>query len=137
VKLAKSEGEEVLVDWSSDGPSRGIRLLRSGDHFAFQSWPGGAALRSKTLARPERWYHLVVTKTDRLITMYVNGVAEDYHPPAPPFKWLVRPMTFGSDGSGRPSFHGFLDEVAYYPRALTAKEVQDLYMMRESGACKP
>ena len=38
--------------------------------------------------------------------------------------------------SETPAFKGWLDEIAFYNRARTAKEVMDLHQLRESGTCK-
>jgi hypothetical protein len=46
------------------------------------------------------------------------------------------PLFLGARSPGQPSFHGWLDEIAFYNRPLTAKEVEDLYQLRESGPCK-
>jgi hypothetical protein len=134
VKLAQAVGEETLLQWSGDDRHAGLRLLRSAQHFVFQPWRGGTPLRSKSVVAPNVWYHIAVTKTDQTITLYVNGTAEDQQPAPPPFNELSRPLTLG----GAPaSFHGWLDEIDLYSRALPAKEVRDLYQLRESGSCRP
>ena len=138
VKFSALEGEMVLADWTADNPARrGIRLLKStGNHFVFQSWPNGSPLESQTLVKPDIWYHLAVTKTGQDLTLYVNGKPESRGTPSPSFDAVVpRPLFLGAK-SGTPSFHGWLDEVAFYNRALTPKEVADLYQLRESGPCK-
>jgi hypothetical protein len=136
-KVTKVDGEETLVGWSGDDPARaGLRLLRSADHFAFQSRPDGMPVRSTSVIVPNTWYHIVVTKTDQAITLYVNGNAEDRQPAPLRLENPGRPLTLGGDGAGRTTFHGWLDEVGLYSRALTAREVRDLYELRESGPCK-
>jgi len=47
---------------------------------------------------------------------------------------LHPPLFFGAQ-AGIPSFQGWLDEIAFYNRGLTTKEVEDLYQLRESGPC--
>jgi DNA-binding beta-propeller fold protein YncE len=137
VKFGAIEGEMVLVDWTADNPRRGIRLLKSpGNRFVFQSWPNGSPLESRTSVRPDNWYHLVVTKTAQDLTLYVNGKPELRGAPSLSFNTILpRPLFLGAQ-SGIPSFHGWLDEIAFYNRALTSKEVEDLYQSRESGPCK-
>jgi DNA-binding winged helix-turn-helix (wHTH) protein/DNA-binding beta-propeller fold protein YncE len=137
VKFAGIQGEMALADWTDENSRPGIRLLKSaGNHFVFQSWPDGSPLESKTLARPDIWYHLVVTRAGHDLTLYVNGKPESHGTPPPPFKELWHPPLFLGAQSGIPSFHGWLDEIAFYNRALTAEEVEDLYQLRESGPCK-
>jgi hypothetical protein len=138
VKFADVQGEMVLADWTAENPLRGIRLLKSGNnHFVFQSWPDGTPLESQTLIRPDVWYHLVVTKTGQDSVLYINGKPESRGTPPPPPKEMLHPTLFlGARNPGRPSFRGWLDEVVFYNRAMTAEEVKDLYQLRESGSCK-
>ncbi len=138
VKFAGIGGEMALADWTDENPRRGIRLLKSaGNRFVFQEWPDSSPLESQTVVRPDIWYHIVVTKTGRDLTLYVNGKPESHGTPPPPFNQLPQPRLFlGARSPGQPSFHGWLDEIAFYNRALTAEEVRDLYQLRESGPCK-
>jgi hypothetical protein len=134
VKVAHTAGEETLLQWSGDDPHAGLRLLLSAAHFVFQRWRGGTPLRSTSVVDPNSWYHIVVTKTDQAITLYVNGAAEDQQLAPLPFNELNHPIILGGSPA---AFHGWLDEIGLYSRALTAKEVRHLYQLRESGPCKP
>jgi DNA-binding beta-propeller fold protein YncE len=137
VKFAGIGGEMALADWTDENPRRGIRLLKSaGNRFVFQAWPDSGPLESHTLVTPDIWYHLVVTRTGQDLTLYVNGKPESHGAPPPPFNELKHPPLFLGAQAGIPSFHGWLDEIAIYNRALTGKEVEDLYQLRESGPCK-
>jgi DNA-binding winged helix-turn-helix (wHTH) protein/DNA-binding beta-propeller fold protein YncE len=138
VKFAGIGGEMALADWTDEKPRLGIRLLKSaGNRFVFQTRPDGSPLESKTLVRPDIWYHLVVTRTGQDLTLYINGKPESHGTPPPPFNQQAQPRLFlGAHSPGQPSFHGWLDEIAFYDRALTAKEVEDMYQLRESGPCK-
>ena len=137
VRFAAIGGEMALVDWIWKNPRLGIRLVKSDhDRFIFQLWPDGSPLESKTLVRPDIWYHLVVTRKDRDLTLYVNGEPESHGTPPPPINELWHPPLFLGAQAGIPSFRGWLDEIAFYDRALTAKEVKDLYRLHESGPCR-
>jgi DNA-binding beta-propeller fold protein YncE len=137
VKFAGLAGEMTVADWTAENPRRGIRLLKSaGNRFALQSWPGGSSLESKTPVNPNIWYHLAVTRTGQDLTLYVNGEPEARGTPPQPFNALTQPSLFLGAQSGTPSFHGWLDEIAFYNLALTAEEVKTLYRLRESGPCK-
>lgn len=48
----------------------------------FQMRPGDSMVGSKTTVNPNVWYHVVITKTDQAVTMYVNG-DEEARGPAP------------------------------------------------------
>jgi hypothetical protein len=136
-KLAADDGEQVLVDWNGAPPSGGIRLVRSEDHhFEFRAWPGGASLRSKTAVKANTWYSLTVTRTENEVTLYVDGNAEDHRPSPPQVGSANAALALGGYTSGRPALRGWLDEIAFYERPLSPKEVRDLYQSREHGPCK-
>jgi hypothetical protein len=130
-KVPETASEEVLMDWSEEAPQRGLRLLESTDRrFEFQSWPGGNRLRSKLSVSPATWYYVLVTKTDREVRLYVNGKLEDKGSAAQ-FARLGQPLLFGASG-----FRGWLDEIAFWNRALTSGEAAALYQLREAGPCR-
>ena len=84
----------------------------------------------RTLA-PDRWHHLMVTydgsRTSKAIRIYVDGKPEK-------FKVLVddlnltfenqEPFRIGSGGGAASRFHGLIDEVRVYDRALPPHEVK-------------
>lgn len=96
------------------------------------------------------WIHVVgiLDFKNKQITAYLNGEYSD------PYAWngaapaasvgfeqdtLIKGETpyndcVGGDAAVRSSYPGYLDEVAFYDRALTAEEVQLLYMSGASGA---
>jgi DNA-binding winged helix-turn-helix (wHTH) protein len=135
VKFAAVESEMTLVE--ADNSQAGIHLFKSADgHFVFRSHPGGSILKSKTAVKPNVWYHLSVTKTDDKVVLYVDGEPEDSGAAPSRFADSVSPQFFGARSPGGPSFHGWLDEIAFYRRALTADEVKGIYKLREFGPCK-
>ena len=46
------------------------------------------------------------------------------------------PFHLGATKDHLSFFHGKLDEILFYTRALSWTEVRNLYQMRESGPCK-
>jgi hypothetical protein len=138
VKFTSTAGDVALADWSATEPQRGIRMLKSGDnHFVFQAWPGGSQIASVTTVAPNVWYHVVLTKTDDLLTLYMNGRAESFGKPPLQFAVYDDPLFLGAFEPGRPSLHGSLDEIAFYNRGITAREVRSLYEQRAVGPCAP
>jgi hypothetical protein len=99
--------------------------------------PDPIRVKSETAVHENTWYQVVVTKTDRRIAVYVNGLlqgesqfAGTWHLP------IDKPLYLGATPKGRATLRGLLDEVAFYNRALTPKEIQALYDQRERGPCK-
>jgi hypothetical protein len=137
VRPANIQDEQVLTDWTAENPHRGFQMSQSADHgFVFRSWPGSAQVEAHVSIAPRVWYHLVLTRSDQATQFYVNGVLQQTGPALERIVGLITPMGMGSDAAGHHGFQGDLDEIAFYARALTPTEVQDIYQKRESGPCK-
>jgi hypothetical protein len=136
VRFSSIKGEAALVDWSAETPRRGIAVLKSADNrFVFQAWPGGSRIASSTSVQPGVWYHVTVTKTGDLLSLFINGKAEGSGKVRQPFPQYDDPLYLGAFEPGRPSLNGWLDEIAFYNRGLTADEVAGVYRKRETGPC--
>jgi hypothetical protein len=71
------------------------------------------------------WYHVVYVRTGGTITLYVNGVASGSQANAQSMSSGAE-ITVG-DNKGGSWFAGSVDEVAYYPSALSAARVSAHY----------
>jgi hypothetical protein len=99
---------------------------------------GGAHLANGTVGPDGAWHHLVgvCDQARSNVLLYVDGVlnASGSIDPGTGLLASDRPMTIGSrqGGSGpyNNQFSGTIDEVAVYPRALTAAEIQAHYAVR-------
>lgn len=132
------EGEAALLDWTSSDKNLGIRLTKSPEgYLVFDSWPGGSRLISKTKMKPGVWFHLAVAKNEQEVALYVNGQKEASG--APPFRFAedVGDLFLGALNNTQSRFHGLLDEVAFYGKALNASELKSIYGRREAAPCKP
>jgi hypothetical protein len=137
VKFADLAGEAVLIDWVGENPLRGFSLVKGVDnHLLLRSWPGGETLQSRTIMAAGTWYHLVLTRTDGDVALYVNGEADARGSSPPQLAPRIEGLFFGARASGRPSFRGQMDEILGYNRAMTDSEVKALYRMRETGPCR-
>ncbi len=72
------------------------------------------------------WSHVAVTATGGAVTFYING-APDSSTPSGAGIANAHPLLIGFDGAYSEYFHGIIDEVRLYNRALTAAEISDLY----------
>jgi Concanavalin A-like lectin/glucanases superfamily len=138
VKFASTQGDAALIDWKATAPERGIRMLKSADNrIVFQIWPGQSPMTSVSTIAPNTWYHVAVTKTDDLVTLFVNGKREASDKPPPRWPGYDAPLLLGAYDPGRSSLHGWLDEIAFYNRGLTDGEIENLYRQRAAGMCGP
>ena len=81
-----------------------------------------------------QWYHLAVTKTGTLFTIYVNGVLAGTDTSTSPIAKGKVPLTIGQSGEGF-FFNGDIDEPSIYSRALGTNEIQAIYAAGSSGKC--
>src|SRR5262249_42108766 len=98
-------------------------------------WQAGVA--STTRLQAKRWYHVAVIRTDQEELLYGNGKLEGgSRVTAHPLQ-DGRRLRFGMKVDGKAALHGWLDEIGFYNRALSAREVRALFDLRESGPCRP
>jgi hypothetical protein len=125
-----------MVDTSSGTPNtNGWRLLKQTDnHFWFCLGAGGngcaagssTTARSATVARPDVWYHVVgVDSATRGLALYVNGKLQGTATGAGAENTNVAPMLLGYYPA-ESFLYGRLDQIQYFDRALTAKQVRSL-----------
>jgi hypothetical protein len=79
------------------------------------------------------WQHLTGTYSNGTWTLYQNGLQVAFNNLAPSADSEAA-LTFGNSG-GFESFHGSLDDIAIYNRALTAQEIQNLYTGTTPAPC--
>ncbi len=93
----------------------------------------GSPLQSATMLNPNQWYHFAYTHDGVTGNLYINGSLET----TAPFP-LGIPGTYVTIGvwSGFPEWwSGFVDELAFYNRALSAAEIQNIYRAGRAGKC--
>ncbi|MEJ5261800.1 MAG: LamG-like jellyroll fold domain-containing protein [Ignavibacterium sp.] len=74
------------------------------------------------------WYHLVVTYTGQTIKFYENGIFIGQTSFWGNIQADELPLEFGRNMPGLPDYyHGRLDDVRIYNRALSETEIQELY----------
>jgi hypothetical protein len=90
----------------------------------------GGQIGSRSLDR-YRWYHVAVIARGQRLEVYLDGERElegklpEIGSPAPP-------LVVGAAADNRANWEGRLDEVAIYPRALSAEEIRQHYGLTQS-----
>lgn len=95
----------------------------------------GGAVTSTGALNPGRWHHVAITKDDRHLRLFVDDEPEGQG--AAPAGAFVRtqyiPIRIG--GAQTKAFDGWLDEIAYFDRALGDGEIRTMYRRRAEGPC--
>jgi len=134
---------KMLIDGDFPGTHhRDFGISMIGGQFTYGSaypigpiraWP---TIRARTIINNGHWHHLVVvreSKTGR-IALYVNGVVEaaTTHPAGS--LDAAKTITIGAakERVGVRDFTGLIDDVRFYDRVLSAKEIKQLVKQRSN-----
>jgi hypothetical protein len=82
---------------------------------------------------PHTFYHIAGTYDGEFMRLYLDG-QEVVHGSA---QGSVNELTDVQMSNYEETLHGLLDEVEIYDRALSAAEIQDIYLAGSEGKCKP
>jgi len=94
---------------------------------------GGQAhyeLQSNNSLATGQWYHVSMVSTGNLVTLYINGTADNSAAIAVEQVDSYQPVKIGLEDTIDPYqnyFAGIIDDVRIYNGALSASEIQDLY----------
>jgi Concanavalin A-like lectin/glucanases superfamily/Immunoglobulin domain/Bacterial Ig domain len=82
----------------------------------------------------DQWYHVAVTRSGSLFSFYANGALVSSGVNSLGIPPIAAPVTIGEAEN---NFYqgGQEDEVTIYGRALSATEVQDIYLAGNAGKC--
>lgn len=137
----------LLVDKShgwADGTGWGVQTNTSGAPCFFYGTGGntldfhGPCGTSGIL--DDQWHHFAGVFTGTEFRIYLDGVLNTSMSFSVPIVNNTRPVNVGmSWGAGTPTrfFHGLMDEVEFFNRALSATEVAAIFNAGGAGKCKP
>ena len=126
--IAKDEGGGVLNKW--------IFWLNSGQlqlqlvNGSMVQLLGSGAFNPN----PNQWYHVALTRQGSLFSFYLNGSLISSATSSLGIPVIAAPVTIGEAEN---TFYegGLEDEVTLYRRALSASEVQGIYLAGTAGKC--
>ncbi len=110
-----------------------------GSVLIFARDPGNAAIFRPWSPTSGSWFHLAVTRANRVYRLYANGTQlgnEQFD--ANPIAEVSGPLRIGAT-AGNAAFvmNGLIDELAVYNRALSSNEIATLYAAGSAGMCRP
>ena len=88
---------------------------------------GGCYVDSNATVVTNKWYDIVTTHDNATLKIYINGILDNSVSCG---AVIPAAITVGSYSSDRNEmFNGIIDDVRIYNRALSAQEVQQLYLL--------
>ncbi|MDQ4120736.1 MAG: carboxypeptidase regulatory-like domain-containing protein [Acidobacteriota bacterium] len=81
------------------------------------------------------WHHVAVTSDGLTTRIYVDGAERASGTVAPNYMPTADRIRIGSDTCCGNYFHGLVDEAAIYNRALSAAEIQAIFIAGSAGKC--
>ncbi len=135
IKTASTSGYQTIFasdNWNTAYYGYDMKLVAGVLSCDYGSGPsaGSAFRRSKngtTVLTPGLWYHVcAVIQGPTSMNLYVNGVDDGgtYNGTGGAMQYSTTPSKIGSEGTNY--FHGLIDDVRVYSRALSPTEVQVL-----------
>ena len=133
------DGQFLIVDKSHgvDGTGWALQGNPNGTvSFMFGKGGGNAPghyveVKTGDDLRDERWHYLAGIFTGKQLTIYQDGMAIDTlntsDLPASNARDVTIGRWWGGEGEPRRYFHGSIDEVGYYQRALSAAEIESIH----------
>ncbi len=127
-------------EWTNGGQRNGIVLqLNSGYGITVQRWVNGAALSASSGAdtiAAGSWQHVAGSYDGATLRIYVDGVLKASRTDTRSLASSTEAITIGRSNTGGNLFQGDIDEVALYPAALTASQL-DAHRNAASGPPPP
>jgi hypothetical protein len=82
---------------------------------------------SQTVAQPDRWYSVAVTKTSTHLSIYVDGILERRTELGEYFDDHTADLLVGANDPEGALLYGWVGDVALFKRALNSGEVRALF----------
>jgi Ca2+-binding RTX toxin-like protein len=132
-----TSGESFIAGYGRFGTFNSTyQLGASGSQLFFSQWGGGLSGPS---LQTGQWYHIAVTNVGNNITLYANGSAVASRSltlnTASGTQFVIGRIPGGLGNARR--LDGEVDEVSVYNRALSAAEIQSIYLAGANGKQKP
>ena len=104
-------------------------IVFQANQFGAVIFPGGctATVMSGVIGTPGTWYHVIATNDGTAAKIYVDGVLRNSGLVFPNYLGTTSGTWFGGEVCcGGDFFHGLIDEVKIYNRALSPSEIAEL-----------
>ena len=143
MKFHSIEGEVPILERMRSGSHLGYGLYKSlQNKLILRVEPTQGKLQpitSPTIVTTGASFQIVISGGGRYITLFVNGTeaGREGVPASSTPRTVWGPVTLRTDLRKSRSLNGLIDEVNFFSRDLSAKEIQDLFRRRSKPPCQP
>jgi hypothetical protein len=125
----------TVIGWGKDDAFQLSEMQVADSRLTFHNYNLDRVSNSRV--ELSKWYHLAIVYTDKAMVLYVNGRREEFD--SGPLKTVNGTGRIGAfcdptvksplfpNGYDLSYFHGAIDDVAVYARALTDEQIMSLY----------
>jgi hypothetical protein len=132
-KETAGTGDGLTFDTHDGSTGRRLRLVLSTSSF----------FNANTVYNLNMWHHAAVTYAGGTIQFFLDGVSDGSYSNVPPPLENNLDLFIGAPHAGCGGtcglveyFHGYMDEVSLYNRALSSNEITAIYSAGSAGKCK-
>jgi hypothetical protein len=130
VRPLKGDGPQHFVGWHAGGSDGALWFGRGGESVSVgcRSASGRVGGNSPPILRAGLWYHIILVRDRRALTVYVNG-GEAVSVDSPLFNLSTKdyPLMIGDEGHRRATFKGDIQFVRLYGDALSPQQMSALF----------
>ncbi len=145
VKFAEVGSKMTVLERAATEKDPGHRVFKSQeDRIVLGAGDQSTPERFVTTSEPVRagaWYHLVVIADGGSRFLYMNGrfIGKTALPAANPnpFHFGLGDVYIGATQRQSDFLDGWVDEIGFYNRALSASEIVRIYRLSVPGVCRP
>lgn len=132
--------ELTMMAWVNAAEPKTAKIVQKGDwdgHGIYldrwTGWKGGIRFSNNTgmsldwgngVPQMNQWYHLAMTYDGSALRLFVNGQLKAEQAASGTLHINSRPFAIGSDNGSQKFFHGKIDEVKLFGKAMTPQEIQ-------------
>ncbi len=128
------KGESFFAGYGNFGSSdQSYHLGTTSRTLFFSQW--GQALFGPDL-ETGRWYHVALTNTGRVVTLYLDGESVGRSELAIDTPGDSQLSIGGLPADGSKRLEGLVDEVAIYNRALSSEEIKSIFQAGQKERCR-
>ena len=143
------DNQFTMAAWANTVENKTAKIVEKGDwdgNSLLQDHWNGWAAQIRTASNQSysinwgngipvynEWYHLALTYNGAIMKLYVNGQLANSKQVTGPLHVNGRDFVIGSNNGAQKFFHGSIDDVRFFNKALSQTEIQAIYKNQDNS----